>query len=173
METITLGGGCFWCLDAVYRRVKGVTGVISGYAGGHVENPAYHQVCQGVTGHAEVVLITFDSSNVSLEQLLEIFWTIHDPTTLNRQGADTGTQYRSIILYTDDRQKRRILNSLSQAASLWGKGITTEVKPLNGFYPAEEEHQDYFNRHPDLAYCTAVINPKLEKLRSKHAGLLG
>lgn len=171
-ETITLGGGCFWCLDAVYRHVKGVKEVVSGYAGGHVDNPDYYQVCSGATGHAEVVQLVYDRTVISLEQLLEIFWIIHDPTTPNQQGADIGPQYRSIILYHNEEQKKHVQSSVEKARAVWGDNITTEVVPLGIFYPAEEEHQDYFNRNPARAYCAVVINPKLEKFRSRHSGLM-
>ena len=172
METITLGGGCFWCLDAVYRRVRGVTASVAGYAGGHTDDPDYYHVASGSTGHAEVVQLTFDTSQISLSQILDIFWTIHDPTTLNRQGADVGTQYRSIILYENEAQKDAIAESIRDAEKVWGHGITTEVVPLEHFYIAEEEQQDYFNRNPARAYCSIVINPKLQKFREKHAELM-
>lgn len=143
-----------------------------GYAGGHVKDPNYYQVCTGSTGHAEVVRLTFDPNKVELDQLLEIFWTIHDPTTLNQQGADMGTEYRSVILMESSDQHGVVEESLRLARKLWGDGITTEVDMANEFYPAEEEHQNYFNKYPESAYCWIVINPKLEQLRLKHAYLM-
>lgn len=172
-QSIVLGGGCFWCLDAAYRRVKGVTKVISGYAGGVWPDPSYERVCTGTTGHAEVVQLEFDPNEVSLATLLEIFWTLHDPTTLNRQGNDVGTQYRSIILYASPEQKAAAEQSITKVAkALWGDHITTEVVPLQHFYPAEEYHQDYFNKNPEQGYCQVIINPKLAKLTKKFAVLL-
>lgn len=172
LEQIVLGGGCFWCLDASYRLVKGVENVISGYAGGHVVNPTYEQVSYENTGHAEVVEITFDPKKISLSEILDIFWTIHDPTTLNRQGNDVGTQYRSAIYYLNADQKLIIDQSLENAREVWGDGITTEIKPLEVFYPAEDYHQDYFAKNPAAGYCQVVINPKLQKLRSNFSKFL-
>lgn len=172
-ETIILGGGCFWCLDAAYRRVKGVIGVVSGYAGGQWPDPSYERVTTGTTGHAEVVQVEFDAQIINLETILEIFWTLHDPTTLNRQGNDAGTQYRSIILYNSPEQQAQIQESIDKtAAKLWGDHITTEVVPLEKFYPAEDYHQDYFNKNPEQGYCQVIINPKLAKLTKKFAQLL-
>lgn len=170
-DSITLGGGCFWCLEAAFEQLRGVARVISGYAGGHVPNPSYRQVCGGSTGHAEVVQVTFDPEELPLRALLEVFFTIHDPTTLNRQGADVGSQYRSIILHHSPAQKRLAEELLVEldGQRLWSKPIVTEVKPLDVFYPAEEEHVAYYRRHPEQAYCQAVIAPKLAKLRSRHA----
>lgn len=170
LETITLGGGCFWCLEAAFEQLRGVTSVVSGYAGGHVPNPSYRQVCGGETGHAEVVQVEFDPAQISLRDLLAVFFTIHDPTTLNRQGADVGTQYRSIVLVHTPEQEalaEEVLRDLN-ARGVWGKPIVTEVAPLDDFYPAEEEHKQYYRRHPEQAYCQAVIAPKLAKLRKHH-----
>ena len=172
-ETIVLGGGCFWCLDAAYRRIKGIASVVSGYAGGHWPNPTYERVTTGTTGHAEVVKVDFDPTEISLDVILEIFWTIHDPTTLNRQGNDVGTQYRSIILFNSSKQETIIRKSLTEIATkLWGDHITTEIVPLEKFYPAESYHQDYFNKNPEQGYCQVIINPKLAKLTKKFAQLL-
>lgn len=172
-ETITLGGGCFWCLDAAYRRIKGITDVVSGYAGGQWPNPTYERVTTGTTGHAEVVQLTFDAQVIALKTILEVFWTLHDPTTLNRQGNDVGTQYRSIILYNSPEQEAIIRESITQTAiPLWGEHITTEVIDLETFYPAEDYHQDYFNKNPEQGYCQVIINPKLQKLTKKFAQLL-
>ena len=169
---IVLGGGCFWCQEAAYQMVKGVTKVTSGYAGGTVANPSYEQVVGGGTGHAEVVMVEFDESAVSLNQILDIYWTIHDPTTLNRQGADIGTQYRSAIFYVDPHQKAIAEASMQSAQKLWNQPIVTTIEPLEVFYEAEEYHKDYFGRHPEQAYCQVVINPKLVKLRKKYHHLL-
>ena len=174
MAKATLGGGCFWCLEAVYQEVDGVHEVVSGYAGGDVPAPSYRQVCSGDTGHAEVVELRYDPDVVSYRDLLEIFFTIHDPTTKNRQGADVGPQYRSIILYHDADQKETaeaVIREL-EADGVYS-GIVTEVEPLDTFYDAEEEHQDYYRRNTYLPYCQAVISPKVKKLRDKHADKLG
>ena len=174
MEKATLGGGCFWCLEAVYDGVDGVDGVVSGYAGGDTPNPSYRQVCSGTTSHAEVVQVSFDPDVVSYRDLVEIFFTIHNPTTKNRQGADVGPQYRSIILYHDQQQKdtaEQIIDEL-EADGVFSDPIVTEVEPLDTFYEAEEKHQDYYRRNPGLPYCQAVIEPKLSKLRKKHAAKL-
>ena len=170
-QIATLGGGCFWCLEAVYELVEGVEKVASGYAGGHVPNPTYEQVCSGATGHAEVVQITFDSTAISYRELLEIFFTIHDPTTLNRQGADVGTQYRSIILYHNEEQKRVAEEVMAEieAAGIWPRPLVTELSEFTSFYPAEEYHQRYFQRHPYQAYCQIVIAPKVQKFRQRVA----
>ena len=167
LETATLGGGCFWCVEAVYQELKGVQGVVSGYAGGAVENPSYEQVCTGTTGHAEVVQISYDAEVISFEDLLYVFWRTHDPTTPNRQGADVGTQYRSIILYPDDEQKTIAERSKREtdALDLWPNPIVTEIAPLGTFYPAEGYHQDYFRNNPFQPYCMMVIDPKLRKFR--------
>ena len=169
LQQATLAGGCFWCLEAVYVELRGVSKVVSGYAGGSVRNPSYRQVCSGSTGHAEVVQITFDPNVVSYRELLEIFFTIHDPTTLNRQGADVGTQYRSAIFYHDEEQRRiatEVIAELS-AQKLWPNPIVTQVAPLDTFYPAEEYHQNYFADNPMQPYCQVVVAPKVAKFR-KH-----
>lgn len=172
-ESIVLGGGCFWCLDAIYRRVKGVTNVTSGYAGGDLNEPSYEEVCTGTTNHAEVIKVDFDSSDIDLKTILDIFWSIHDPTTRNQQGNDIGTQYRSAIYYTGDIQKEIIEDSIEKTAKkLWGKPITTEIKPLNTFWPAEDYHQDFFNKNPEQGYCQIIINPKLAKFKKKFEHLL-
>lgn len=170
METITLGGGCFWCVEAVFQLLRGVHEVTPGYAGGHVANPTYRQVCGKDTGHAEVVQVTFDPGEVSLRELLNIFFTTHDPTTPNRQGADVGPQYRSIILYETGEQKRVAEEVIADftARDAWSAPIVTEVEPLEAFYPAEEEHRDFYRRNPNQGYCQAVIAPKVAKLRARH-----
>ncbi|WP_201354142.1 peptide-methionine (S)-S-oxide reductase MsrA [Hydrogenimonas urashimensis] len=165
-EKATLGGGCFWCLEAVFEQVKGVVDVVSGYAGGHVEKPTYQQVCTGSTGHAEVVQITYDPSIVSYEALLDIFWTIHDPTTLNRQGADVGTQYRSVIFYHNENQKEMAQRSKAQAQQRFNAPIVTAIAPLDKFWPAEAYHQDYFRKNPSHGYCHAVVAPKVKKFKT-------
>ena len=163
-ETATVGGGCFWCLEAFYQKVQGVLNVTSGYAGGPEINPSYEQVCAGTTGHAEVIQIEFDSDTLSYSQILEWFWKMHDPTTLNRQGNDQGPQYRSIILTENPTQTELAQASQSQAQTLFSDPIVTEIKPLDAFYPAENYHQDYYRNHPNQGYCAFVITPKLEKL---------
>lgn len=163
----TFGGGCFWCTEAVLERVKGVKSAISGYAGGTKENPTYREVCNETTGHAEVIQVQYDPKQISYETLLEIFFDTHDPTTLNRQGADQGTQYRSIILYHDDAQKQAAEKVKKAAASQHKDPITTQIEPLKKFYPAEEYHQDYFAKNPNAPYCTYVIRPKLQKFLKK------
>ncbi len=172
LSQITLGGGCFWCLEAVFDGVRGVTDVISGYAGGQLANPTYEAVCSGLTGHAEVVQITFDSTQISLEDVLHIFFSIHDPTTLNRQGNDIGTQYRSVIFYHTAEQKQAAEQVLAEltAAKLWDRPIVTQVVALKNFYPAEDYHQEYFARNPGQGYCRAIIAPKVAKFRQKYAG---
>lgn len=173
-STATLGGGCFWCLEAVYDRLEGVASVTSGYAGGHTSNPTYRRVCSGTTGHAEVVQIEYDPAVISYRDLLEVFFTIHDPTTKNRQGADVGPQYRSIILYHDDAQRaaaEALIQEL-EAENVFDDSIVTEVEPLETFYPAEEHHQDYYEKNSTQPYCQAVITPKVNKLRRKHADRL-
>lgn len=169
MTTYVLGGGCFWCLDAVFRGLKGVSLVESGYAGGAVSSPTYEQVSTGRTGHAEVVKVVFDETIIPKETILDIFFLIHNPTTLNRQGADTGTQYRSIMLYSDETQQSSFKTALDKAQQLWEDPIVTELKPLETFYVAEEEHQDYFNKHPESGYCSIVIAPKIIKTRQAYA----
>ncbi len=169
LKTATLGGGCFWCVEAVFQDLKGVQKVVSGYAGGSVANPTYRQVCTGTTGHAEVVQITYDPEIISYEELLEVFWRTHDPTTLNRQGADVGPQYRSIILYHDEAQKAIAETSKQEpdASELWPNPIVTEIAPLDQFYPAEDYHQDYFRQNPAQPYCQMVIDPKVRKFRKE------
>jgi peptide-methionine (S)-S-oxide reductase len=170
LQQATLAGGCFWCLEAVYVELRGVTKVVSGYSGGTVPNPSYQRVCTGSTGHAEVVRVTFDPAAVSYRELLEIFFTIHDPTTLNRQGADVGTQYRSAIFYHDEEQKHvaeEVIKEIT-AAKIWSKPIVTQVVPLDTFYPAEDYHQDYFANNPRQPYCQVVVAPKVAKFRKQY-----
>lgn len=171
MTTYTLGGGCFWCLDAVFRRINGVVEVVSGYAGGESSDPTYYQVASGKTGHAEVVQVTFDESTVSSQAVLDVFFTLHDPTTRNRQGADEGSQYRSILLYVDEQQQIAFTEAVKRAQVIWDDPIVTELSQLDMFYPAEPEHQDYFNKNPANGYCSIVINPKLIKVRKKFTDL--
>ncbi|HET7585659.1 MAG TPA: peptide-methionine (S)-S-oxide reductase MsrA [Gemmatimonadaceae bacterium] len=169
-EIATLAGGCFWCLDAVYRQLRGVEKVVSGYAGGTVANPSYRDVCSGRTGHAEVVQITFDPDVISYRDLLDVFFTIHDPTTLNRQGADVGTQYRSAIFYHSPEQERTARDVIAglEAAHLWDRPIVTQIEPAGAFYAAEEDHQDYYALNPSQGYCQIVIAPKVAKVRKAH-----
>jgi peptide-methionine (S)-S-oxide reductase len=169
-ETATLGGGCFWCLEAVYAELRGVERVISGYAGGHVNNPTYEQVCSGRTGHAEVVQVAFDPQTISFREILEVFFTIHDPTTLDRQGADVGTQYRSAIYFQSPEQEHTAREVIAEttASGIWKNPIVTEVAPLDRFYPAEGYHQNYFERNQYQPYCQIVIAPKVAKVRSKY-----
>lgn len=166
MEEATFGAGCFWCIEAVFQRVKGVESVTSGYAGGHVKNPSYREICTGQTGHAEVARIVFDPSVISYDELLEIFWKTHDPTTLNRQGADVGTQYRSVIFYHDEHQKMKAdkYKVVLDQSGIFENPITTEISPLPEFYVAEEEHQNYYNNYSTQPYCTFVVAPKVDKL---------
>jgi len=166
-ELATFGGGCFWCMEAVFERLDGVKAVISGYAGGTTENPGYKEVCGGGTGHAEVIQVEFDPQRITYDKLLATFWEAHDPTTLNRQGADSGTQYRSIILYHNDGQRQVAEKSKEQAQWRFPRPIVTEIVPLTKFYKAEEYHQDYFRKNPNVPYCAVVIRPKLEKLKPK------
>ncbi|MCC5811122.1 MAG: peptide-methionine (S)-S-oxide reductase MsrA [Ectothiorhodospiraceae bacterium] len=172
-QTATLGGGCFWCLEAVYQMVRGVEQVVSGYAGGARPNPSYEQVCSGATGHAEVVQLVFDPEQVSYRTLLEIFFTIHDPTQLNRQGHDVGTQYRSVIFHHDQEQAETAREVMDQVAvqGLWSGQLVTELKPLEAFYPAEDYHQNYFRNNPGQPYCQAVVSPKVVKARQKFKAL--
>ncbi len=165
LQTILLGGGCFWCLEAVYQQVKGVERVVSGYAGGQNPNPTYQQVCTGSTGHAEVVLLTFNTSIISLHDILEIFFHLHDPTTLNRQGHDVGSQYRSVIFYKDEEQKKIALEVKEEIrkSGLWKQEIVTEISPSPVFYPAEDYHQNYFLNNPHQSYCQYVVSPKVAK----------
>jgi len=164
IETDTFGGGCFWCAEAVFQRIPGVKSVTSGFAGGAVPNPTYEQVCTGETGHAEVIQVKFDPAVLPYSKLLEIFWEAHDPTTLNRQGADTGTQYRSIILYSDETQRKIAEASKTIAAKNFKDPIVTQIVPLKAFYPAEDYHQNYYNQNKNSGYCQFVITPKLKKL---------
>jgi len=169
LEVATLAGGCFWCIEGVFREVNGVENVVSGYTGGTAVNPTYEQVCTGKTGHAESVQVSFNPSKISYREILEIFFSIHDPTTLNMQGADVGTQYRSAIFYHNEQQKQvaeELIRELNKA-NLWDKPIVTQIVPLDTFYPAEEYHQEYFSRHPEQAYCQMVISPKIGKFRKQ------
>ena len=170
MEAATLGGGCFWCIEATFNEMKGVVNVESGYAGGKLASPTYEQVCTGTTGHAEVVQITFDPHIISFREILQIFFTAHDPTTLNRQGADIGNQYRSVIFYHNEKQKEiaeQVIAELN-AAKVWDDPIVTQVEPFKNFHKAEEYHRKYFERHPEAAYCRVVIAPKIATLRKKY-----
>ena len=162
MAKAVFGGGCFWCLDAVFRKVKGIKDVTVGYAGGRRPNPTYEQVCTGVTGHAEVVMIDYDENQINYDELLDIFFTIHDPTQLNRQGNDVGTQYRSIILYLDEEQRKKAINKINELKAE-GIDVVTEVKPLKVFYQAENYHQNYFDKNPNQPYCAYVVAPKVIK----------
>jgi peptide-methionine (S)-S-oxide reductase len=166
-EIATLGGGCFWCTEAVFQMLPGVKSVTSGYAGGNKENPTYKEVCSGETGHAEVIQIEYDPKVVSYEKLLETFWEAHDPTTMNQQGADTGTQYRSIILYSSEAQRAAAEKSKAEAQKQLGRPIVTEIVPLKKFYRAETYHQDYYRANPNQSYCRVVIRPKVEKFEKK------
>ena len=168
-EVATLAGGCFWCLEAIFKEVDGVENVTSGYTGGTTVNPTYQEVCTGTTGHAEAVQLTFNPGKISYREILQIFFSVHDPTTLNRQGEDVGTQYRSAIFYHDDRQ-RTVAEALTKElneARLWRKPIVTQVVPLDKFYPAEDYHREYFSRHPEQSYCQVVISPKVNKFRKQ------
>jgi peptide-methionine (S)-S-oxide reductase len=173
-ELATLGGGCFWCLEAVFKDLRGVDSVVSGYAGGEVENPSYEQVCGGGTGHAEVVQIAFDPNVVTYRDLLDVFFTIHDPTTRDRQGADVGPQYRSIILYHSPEQQAEAERAIAELKpkGLWRAPIVTELAPLESFYPAEAYHQDYYEQNPRQRYCQIVIAPKVAKFRKEHLARL-
>ncbi len=173
LQVATLGGGCFWCLEAVFQELKGVLKVESGYAGGETSNPTYKTVCSGTTGHAEVVQVHFDPQTIPFSVILEVFWSAHDPTTLNRQGADRGTQYRSIILWHDDEQRQTAETSARNvAAALWDDPVVTEIAPFERFYPAEAYHQDYYRLNTGAPYCQAVISPKLSKFRERFQHLL-
>ncbi len=173
-ELATLGGGCFWCLEAVFQELAGVASVTSGYAGGHVPQPTYEQVCTGRTGHAEVVQVAFDPLVLPYVRLLDAFFASHDPTTLNRQGADVGTQYRSVIFYHSDEQRQAAVAKIAElnARGIWESGIVTQVVPFTEFYPAETYHQQYYRNHPSQPYCQAVIAPKLAKFRKECTDLL-
>lgn len=171
LSLATFGGGCFWCVEAVFERLKGVERVVSGYAGGKVANPTYEEVCRGTTGHAEVVQIAFDPSIVTYRELIETFFAFHDPTTENRQGPDVGSQYRSIILYHDESQRstaEEVVRELEES-DVWDHPIVTEIVPLRTFYPAEDYHQEYYSNHSRQPYCQAVIAPKVAKLRQSYA----
>lgn len=172
IQIATFGGGCFWCIDAAFRRVKGVLNVSSGYAGGEIENPSYQQICTGLTGHAEVVQLDFDSSIVSYNTLLEMFFTLHDATQLNRQGNDVGTQYRSVIYYHDEKQKAESEAMIAALQKQIREPIVTELSPLTNFYPAEQYHQDYYNENPNQGYCSILIAPKLAKFEQYYADKL-
>lgn len=165
LETATFGSGCFWCTEAIFERVKGVSSVVSGYSGGSVANPTYKEVCDGTTGHAECTQITFDPAVISYDELLEIFWKMHDPTTLNRQGNDVGTQYRSVIFYHNDDQKQKAeyYKKKLNDEKIWDKPIVTEITKFEKFYPAEDYHQEYYENNPNQGYCAYVITPKVEK----------
>ena len=171
LEVATVAGGCFWCIEAVFREVEGVESVVSGYTGGTTANPTYQQVCSDKTGHAEAVQVVFDPTKISYREILEIFFSVHDPTTLNRQGADMGTQYRSAIFYHNEQQKasaEQLIEELDKA-HLWKKPIVTQIVPLDKFYPAEDYHREYFSQHPEQAYCQMVISPKVNKFRKQWA----
>jgi peptide-methionine (S)-S-oxide reductase len=167
LDTAVLGGGCFWCLDAVYRRMKGIVSSESGYANGNIKNPTYREVCSGLTGHAEVVKLVFDTSVTSFAEVLEVFWRIHNPTTLNKQGNDVGTQYRSGIYYMNEQQRDLAIKSRDavKESKLWEGDIITEIVPLNAYYPAEDYHQDYYSINPDQPYCVYVVGEKVEKFK--------
>jgi len=173
MQQATFGGGCFWCTEAVFQELKGVEKVVSGYSGGNVPgHPTYREICSGLTGHAEVVQITFDANVISYEDILVIFMTTHDPTTLNRQGADKGTQYRSVIYYHDENQKEIAEDVVKKVADYYDKPIVTEISPLDTFYKAEDDHQDYYRNNKEQGYCSYVITPKLSKLRKLYGDRL-
>ncbi|MEC8225280.1 MAG: peptide-methionine (S)-S-oxide reductase MsrA [Pseudomonadota bacterium] len=172
IQIATFGGGCFWCIDAAFRRVKGVLNVSSGYAGGEIENPSYQHICTGLTGHAEVVQLDFDSSIVSYNTLLEMFFTLHDATQLNRQGNDVGTQYRSVIYYHNEQQKAESQAMIDALQKQIREPIVTELSPLTNFYPAEQYHQDYYNENPNQGYCSILIAPKLAKFEQYYAAKL-
>ena len=172
METFVLGGGCFWCLDSAYVQFRGISDVTCGYTGGSIPNPSYEAVCNGKTGHAEVVSVTFDPEVITSEQILDIFFTLHDPTQLNRQGNDVGTQYRSSMFFESDEQKKLFEESVERAKVIWGDDIVTEISPLRELYDAEEYHQDFFAKNPNQGYCVAVVAPKVSKVRAKFSDLL-
>ena len=169
MTSFVLAGGCFWCLDAVYRNLVGVSDVVSGYAGGHTLNPTYRAVCTGETGHAEVVRVEFDEDQIPRDVILDVFFTLHDPRQLNRQGNDVGTQYRSAMFYANEDEKREFEQSIERAGELWGGGIVTTLEPLTEFYDAEDYHQDFFAKNPGQGYCMAVAVPKVAKVRASFA----
>ena len=169
MRTFVLAGGCFWCLDAVYRTLKGVSAVVSGYTGGTAPNPSYEQVCTGRTGHAEAVAVTFDETVIPAEVILDVFFTLHDPRQLNRQGNDVGTQYRSAMFPTDEAQRAEFEAARDRAAGYWEGEIVTTIEPLGEYFPAEEYHQDFFAKNPNQGYCLAVALPKVNKVRKSYA----
>lgn len=169
MTTFTLAGGCFWCLDAVYQRLSGVDKVVSGFCGGDIPYPSYDQVSTGLTGHAESVQLSFDETIIPADVILDIYFLIHDPTTLNRQGNDVGTQYRSAMFYADTTQQKLFESALKRAKKHWGEGIVTEITPLDEFYPADQEHQDYYTNNPGAGYCRIVIEPKIVKARQAYS----
>jgi peptide-methionine (S)-S-oxide reductase len=173
LQVATLGGGCFWCLDPIFKDLKGVVNVVVGYSGGTAKNPSYRMVCTGTTGHAESLQVTFDPNMISYKDLLKIFFSFHDPTTLNRQGADVGTQYRSVIFYHDEAQKAIAEETIAEfdKAGIWGNPIVTEVTPFEAFYPAEDYHQDYFKNNPTQGYCRVIIAPKVTKFRQHYADM--
>lgn len=171
-ETVILGGGCFWCVEAVYQELKGVQKVESGYSGGAVRNPTYREICSGLTGHAEVIRVTFDPAIISFREILDVFFTVHDPTTLNRQGADVGTQYRSVIFYQNEAQKSAADEAKIAAKEAWDDPIVTEISPLDVFYMAEDYHQNYYRQNSSEGYCSFVITPKLAKFRKRWADRL-
>jgi peptide-methionine (S)-S-oxide reductase len=171
-EIATLGGGCFWCLEAIYQQMKGIQAVESGYTGGHVEHPTYHDVCVGATGHAEVVRVSFDPDIVSYREIVEVFFTIHDPTTLNRQGNDVGTQYRSVIYFHSPQQQDIAKHVIAEMANVWDAPIVTELSPAEIYYKAEEYHQNYFRQNPLQGYCAFVVEPKVLKFRQTFADKL-
>lgn len=169
-EIATLGGGCFWCTEAVFQQLQGVQEVESGYTGGEVDNPSYEQVCEGTTGHAEVVRLTFDPAVISFREILEVFFTIHDPTTLNRQGNDVGTQYRSVVYYHSPEQQDVARQVIAEMANVWDAPIVTELSPIGTYYKAEDYHQNFFRQHPMQGYCAFIVAPKVSKFRQTFAG---
>jgi peptide-methionine (S)-S-oxide reductase len=174
IQVATFGAGCFWCTEAVFLQVKGVLKVVSGYSGGNIKNPSYREICTGQTGHAEVTEVTYDATQVSFEELLQVFWNTHDPTTLNRQGADTGTQYRSVVFFHTDEQKKLAESYRNQLATAqtFKSPIVTEISPITNFYPAEDYHQNYFELNPNQSYCTYVVRPKVEKFKKEFKQVL-
>ncbi|MCF8283099.1 MAG: peptide-methionine (S)-S-oxide reductase MsrA [Bacteroidales bacterium] len=173
LSTATFGGGCFWCTEAIFQQLKGVESVASGYSGGKVDNPSYREVCNGTTGHAEAIQVMFDPAVISYEQLLQVFFTTHDPTTMNRQGADVGTQYRSIVFYHDEAQKELAVKVKKEfAPTIWDNPIVTEIDSYSNFFKAEDYHQNYFNDNSEQGYCRIVINPKVQKFRKQYADWL-
>ncbi len=172
MTSFVLGGGCFWCLDSSYMQFRGVDDVVVGYMGGHIDNPGYEAVCNGNTGHAEVAKVVFDEAQISAEVILDIFFTIHDPRQLNRQGNDIGTQYRSAMFYEDDQQKALFEKARDRAIEVWGDSIVTEIVPAETFWVGEEYHQDFFDKNPNQGYCNAVVSPKMAKARAGFAEYL-